>query len=344
MCGVGDYTFRLHEALSEIYPVDLVHLPVTKTWESKLFRLRRDYDLVHIQYPTAGLANRWLPGTLRHTARSRGKIVLTIHEWDRTSWFRRTRIRSLAKSAAEIVFVTEAERQTFPAKWKKEKPSRVIPVGVNLKFDHDLSREEVLQVRESLLASNNYDMLLTHFGLIHSGKQPIRLLETLEMLRAYGRRPLLVFVGGFTSEKSRDEFLLRRDIHERGLDLMVRFEGFVKDDRVASLIMAAGDANLALYTDGVSPRRSSFWFAAQFGSHLVTTEPADMEAFGEAKLALHSPQVKLVARRSLGPDVAHLLRWLPSYEPFRFPPIPAPTWRSIAEGHAAMYRELLSNL
>jgi len=342
VCGVGDYTFRLHEALDEIYPVDLVHLPITKAREPKLFQLRRDYDLVHIQYPTEGWGNSVLPSAMPFSLRSRGRIVLTLHEWSQMNRLRRASIRPLVKSATELVFVTDSERRAFSAKWKKEKSARVIPIGVNLKFDHDLTRREVLEVRESLLASNKYDMLLTHFGFIHPGKQPVRLLETLEMLRAYGRRPLLVFVGGFKSEKSRDEFSLRRDIHERGLDLLVRFEGFIKDDREASLIMAAGDANLALYTDGVSPRRGSFWFAAQFGGHLVTTEPADIDSFGEAKLAMHTPQVKLVARRSLSPDVAHLLRWLPPFEPFRYAPIPPPSWKSIAEKHAEMYKELLS--
>lgn len=347
VCGVGDYTKRLHDALAEHSPVDLLHVPIRRPYEPRLMRVFQGYDLVHAQYPTEGWGKSLVPsllplGRLRHGRAC--KLVVTLHEWSEMNPLRRRSIAPLVNGADAYVFVTPFERDAFLATASprnRRKPVFVIPIGVNLDVPA-LTSEEVLAFRAEQMAGG-FDLLLTHFGFVHEGKQPRTLLDMLEALVRKGHQPRLSFVGGFQSDKSQERAAFEGEVVARGLSRNVEMKGFVEDERLAALCMAAGDANVSLYSDGLSSRRGSFWYAAQNGGRLITTQPRDVREFDEPVQALlHPPQVTFVPRDVTGETLADaVLASQGAYRPFAYAPLPAPHWSDIAAAHAEMYRSLL---
>lgn len=345
VCGVGDYTKRLHEALIGKLPVELVHRPISRAFEPGLFHIFRDRDLVHVEYPTEGWGNSVLPSFLplgRRLLGPRAKLVVTLHEWSQMNPIRRKSILPLVTGADAFVFVTPFERDAFLSsapRSSRSKPTWVIPIGVNLTVP-EVPREEALAFRQEELAGS-YDLLLTHFGFVHEAKQPRKILDALVALRALGRNPKMVFIGGFQTDKPQEREAFEREISSRGLTEAVDLKGFIKDDRVAAKIMAAGDANVSLFAEGLSSRRGSFWYATQHGTSLVTTEPRDWREFERVKEWLVPPQVQFVSPEASGEEIAQRLLALPPYEPFRYGRVPVEDWDDIAERHREMYRQLL---
>jgi glycosyltransferase involved in cell wall biosynthesis len=340
VCGVGDYTDRLHQALSERLPVALAHVPIRRHYEPALFRAFRGQDLVHVQYPTEGWGNSLLPSLLGRGRRGT-KLLLTLHEWSQMNPIRRTSLRPLLAAADGFVFVTPYERDAFAADMPglARRPTWVVPIGVNLTVPA-VPAEEVLAYRTEALGAR-FDFLVTHFGFLHAAKQPEKLLAAMRDLRDRGRRPRLVVIGGFKDEgPARRRFLA--GIENESLGDAVVLEGFVKDDRRAALVMAAADANVSLFAEGLSSRRGSFWYAAQHGNTLVTTTPRDLREFADVAERLRPPQVSFVQPAAPPERIADALAALPPYLPFRYPRIPAPEWSEIAARHVEIYGALLS--
>jgi glycosyltransferase involved in cell wall biosynthesis len=339
VCGVGDYTDRLHQALSERLPVALAHVPIRRHYEPALFRAFRGQDLVHVQYPTEGWGNSLLPSLLG-LGRRGTKLLLTLHEWSQMNPIRRASLRPLLAAADGFVFVTPYEREAFAEDMPDlaRRPTWVVPIGVNLTVPA-VAAEEVLATRAEELGEE-FDLLVTHFGFLHAAKQPEKLLAAIRLLRDRGRRPRLVVVGGFKDEGSaRRPFLI--GIEREGLAGAVTLKGFVRDDRRAALIMAAADANVSLFAEGLSSRRGSFWYAAQHGNALVTTTPRDLREFDDVAERLRPPQVRFVEPDAPAERIADALAALPPYAPLRYPPIPAPEWAEIAARHVEIYDALL---
>ncbi|MGV3615894.1 MAG: glycosyltransferase [Fimbriimonas sp.] len=341
VCGVGDYTFRLYEALQAHLPVDALRVPIDGWREPALFRAFEGRDLVHVQYPTEGWGKSVLPGLLG--LRKRGaKLLVTLHEWSAMNGLRRRSLGPLLRAADGFVFVTPFERDAFLASHPRlaGKPMWVVPIGVNLTVPK-VSEAEVRAHREAQL-EGGFDFLLTHFGFVHPGKQPEKLLETLWYLKDQGKRPLLLMIGGFKKGRREGDkdFLLSALF--KGLYENVKLLGFVHDDYLAAALMAAADANVSLFADGLSSRRGSFWYAAQHGNPLVTTEPHDPREFEAVEDRLRLPHVRFVAPDASPEAIAEALGALPEYAPFRFEPIPAPCWEDIAVAHAEIYRIMLS--
>ncbi|MEZ0324754.1 MAG: glycosyltransferase [Fimbriimonas sp.] len=337
VCGVGDYTSRLH---AELDGVDLVHVPIRRAYESALFDIFQGRELVHIEYPTEGWGNSLLPSFLP-LAKKRCLLLLTLHEWSQMNRIRRASILPLVSRADGFIFVSEQEREHFAAsapKAARQKPSWVIPIGVNLEVP-SLTEEEILAKRAELAG----EPFLTHFGFIHAGKQPEKLLDTVEALKRKGKNPHLVFIGDFQKDKTAEKEAFQALLHSRGLAPLVTMLGFVQDDREAALIMAAADASISLFEDGLSPRRGSFWYATQHGRPAITTEPVGEgpENFGELTQFLKPPQVHFVRAGATGQQIADVIESLPPYKPKKHAPIPVPTWRDIATRHKAVYREML---
>jgi glycosyltransferase involved in cell wall biosynthesis len=342
VCGVGDYTHRLYEELRKVAPVELVHAPIRKAVEPALFRVFKDRELVHLEYPTEGWGKSVLPSLLAIAPRH-CKLIITLHEWSRMNPLRRASIRPLVAKADGFVFVSEGEREAFlrtapPA--ARSKPTWVIPIGVNLSVPH---HEEcaILEFRNAQTQGGRFDLLLTHFGFIHESKQPFTMLEAVKELQEKGRRPLLTFVGDFQKDKvaQREEFL--SEIKAEALESCVKLRGFVQDEEEAALYMASCDANISLFSDGLTPRRGSFWYAAQHGCHLITTTPQSWREFGALGEVLQPPHVQFVEPECRGADLARVLESLPEYKPRRFSAVPVPTWSEIAQKHECVYRELL---
>jgi glycosyltransferase involved in cell wall biosynthesis len=339
MCGVGDYTQRLYEELAPLAPVDLVHRPIRRLLEADLLRVFAGRRLVHVQYPSEGWGKSLMPGLLP-LFRGRTKLLVTLHEWSIMHPLRKRAIAPLIRLADGFIFVSplelrEFERTASPAALRK--PRWHIPIGINLSIP-ELSEQEVMAFRERELPGQ--ERLVTHFGFVHPGKQPEKLLGMMSSLQKIGVRARLVFVGGFQAKTGALEQELRAESERLGVAGSVIWRGFVEDEHEAALWMSASDANISLFDDGVSARRGSFWYASQHGCHVITTEPQDGMEFAGLE-ALSPPHVTLVRPDVDAERLAQIVRDLPPFRPFRFPPLPAPSWRSIAEAHAKVYGEML---
>jgi glycosyltransferase involved in cell wall biosynthesis len=337
VCGVGDYTSRLYAELRQKIHVDLLHIPICRPYERSLFGVFRDRRIVHVQYPTEGWGNSLLPTFLPLAKRSGSKLVLTLHEWSRMNRVRRTSILPLVALSDGLVFVSESERkaflQTAPLR-ARARPTWVVPIGVNVSVP-SVPEEAVREQRAHELQDGRYDLLLSHFGFIHADKQPEILLATVEEMVRRRRRPKLMFVGDFQKDKLKERAAFLRRIEELGG--AVEMKGFVADEEVAAKIMGASDAIVALFADGLTPRRGSFWYAGQHGRPVITTEPAcplEMEHLG-------APQVSFVRRDVSANELADLLVALPPYRVRELDPVPVPSWRDIAARHVDVYEELL---
>jgi glycosyltransferase involved in cell wall biosynthesis len=340
VCGVGDYTKRLHDELDRILPVELVHLPIRRAYEPALFRVFQGRDIVHLEYPTEGWGKSVLPSLLplaRRVHGPRARLVLTLHEWSQMNRVRRASIRPLIAGTDAFVFVTPFERDAFlkDVPGASRKPSFVIPIGVNLEVPV-VPDEEVERFRASQL-KDGADLLLSHFGFIHEAKQPEKLLDVLVELRKLGRRPRMLFIGGFQADKRAEREAFEQKIAARGLKDAALLMGFVEDERLAATYMAASDANVSLFSEGLSSRRGSFWYATQHGCALVTTAPRDPSEFERVASYLVPPHVNFVSPDADAGAIALLLIDLPPYRPFRYPRIPVEQWSDIARSHADMY-------
>lgn len=329
VCGVGDYTFRLHQALGA--GVELLHVPIRRVYEPSLLSVFSGRDLVHVQYPTEGWGESVLPSLLG-MGRGGTRLLVTLHEWSEMNRLRRLSLRPLLSRADGFVFVTPYERDAFLAEFPGRR-TWVVPIGVNLVVP-SVAPSDALAYRTSKGGS---DLLLTHFGFLHAAKQPRELLLSLVELKRLGRRGRLLVVGGFKADDRTERLAFRRGIRELGLEDDVELLGFLDDDQ-AALALAAADANVSLFADGLSPRRGSFWYAAQHGTHLVTTE---LRAAGEFSQEFDPSQVRFVPRRDPAGAVARELASLPPYEAFRFRPLAVRGWDEIAAVHRAIYAQVM---
>jgi glycosyltransferase involved in cell wall biosynthesis len=334
--------------------VELLHVPIKRVYERTLFRVFHERELVHVEYPTEGWGNSVLPSFLP-VVKGRTKLLLTLHEWGQMNRLRRASILPLVSRADGFVFVSEQEREAFFASAPnvaKRKPTWVIPIGVNLEIP-ELSPAEIGAFRAGLctvghnlaLAENPPDLIITHFGFIHQGKQPTKLLDALEALRTFGRNPRLIFIGDFQKDKQEERSAFVQEIERRGLSELIQMRGFVHDDKEAALLMAAADVSVSLFSDGLTPRRGSFWYATQHGRPTITTEPErerlSVRDFGAVGEHLKPPQVHFVKPQTSGEAIAQVIANLPPYRAKELSPLPVPTWREIAERHNAVYEELL---
>ena len=344
VCGVGHYTKRLYDEVHGLLPVTLAYRPINRVFQLDLFTVFRDHGVIHVEYPTEGWGHSVLPGLLplARPLYGRGaKLLLTLHEWSEMNRLRRLSIAPLVWLSDGFIFVSPREMRAFEATALERvlrKPRWLIPIGVNLNVP-DLSVEEVSAYRTKELG-DTHDMLLVHFGFIHEGKQPTKLLEVVEQLMYMGRRPKLTFIGGFQADKGREEQAFRAWIVRRGLDHNVAWRGFVADDHEAALIMSSCDVSLLLFADGLTSRRGTFWYSSQHGCHVITTSPQDDEEFLSNEQALATPRVQLVSADADARAIAALVDALPPYEPLRFPPSLVASWREIALAHEDVYREL----
>ncbi len=339
VCGVGDYTSRLHAELKE---VDLLHVPIRSIYEPSLFKVFRNRKLVHVEYPTEGWGNSLLPSLLP-VAKGRSLLLLTLHEWSQMNRLRRASILPLVDRADGFIFVSEHERAQFAKtapRGARQKPTWVIPIGVNLDVP-EFSVEEIRLKRENLCRSGNAHTLLAHFGFIHAGKQPEKLLDAVEALKKLGKNPHLIFIGDFQKDKHSEKEAFASMIQTRKLSTEVTMMGFVKDDREAALMMAAVNVGISLFSDGLSPRRGSFWYSTQHGRPALTTLGESPEGFGELGPYLEPPRVHYVAADCSGDDIASLIAALPAYQAKEHAAIPVPTWRDIAGRHEAVYDQML---
>lgn len=356
-CGVGDYTYRLVEALLQadggvmvevITSTDSrVSIPAgsrltvhqVDTWSVRelfpLMRLvsRTSPDVVHIQYPTrgygAGLAPNLLP-LFWLFYRPRVPVVVTLHEFTIAHPLRKLSTLPLILASRQLIVCDLQEQRALRRfRWPQGGPE-LIPLAANV---------PVCFTRDPEDACRADCLRLCYFGFLNKSKEVFFLIDVLAHLQQVNLPARLVFIGGISSE---DEARLRALAVEKGVADLVTFTGFCPPDEV-SRQLAWADVGLFPFKDGVSLRRASFIAAMQHGLAVVTTRVGDYLPPGlqDGENVLLVPAgdreafLQAVRRLALDPELRRLLgtnakRWGAAF-----------TWEVIARQHLALYRQLV---
>ncbi|AZK60231.1 glycosyl transferase, group 1 [Candidatus Desulforudis audaxviator] len=355
-CGVGDYTYRLVEALLRVdegVKVDVVTSADSRVKVSSHARLvvhqvsnwgvrglfslmrmaaRSGADVVHIQYPTKGYGTGLAPNLLPlfwYFYRPRMSVVVTLHEFTIAHPLRKLSTVFLILAPRRLVVCDLREEKALRHfRWPRGRPE-LIPLGANIPVWFKCHP----QVREG------DHLTLCHFGFLNKSKEGFLCVEALCRLWREGLPSKLVFVGGIKPE---EEARLRALAAEKRVADLVSFTGFCPTDEV-SRHLAQADIALFPFRDGISLRRGSFVAAMQHGLAVVTTRARDYLPPGlqDGENVLLAPvgdwEAFLQAVRRIASDSELRLRLGTNAKRWGA----AFTWEAIARRHIALYRELV---
>jgi polysaccharide biosynthesis protein PslF len=306
--GVGDYTWRLGQALCQM-GVDVAvlthanagadHLRSGSAYEPSVYPVMTGTGwglwqqvrhlvneihphVVHVQYQTAayGLhpAANWLPWYLTRS-RSRPAVYTTFHDlrvpymFPKAGPLRKRSVLALARySDAAVV--------TNPGDWAELVASdqrlaarlRPIPIGSNIHPQPPAGYDRTAQ--RAAWGAGHGDWLLAYFGFLNANKGGETLVRGLAELRKAGRPARLLMVGGQVgaSDPTNATYLAHVEalISELGLNDYVRWTGFTEPDQVSANLLAA-DCAVLPYREGASLRHGSLMAALAHGLPIVTT-------------------------------------------------------------------------
>ncbi|WP_354683806.1 glycosyltransferase [Cupriavidus necator] len=367
--GVGDYSEKVAEALSGKMRMDssfvFRHLRFKPRGLSewlRIFGFFKPGKIIHIQYPVEGWGRSIMPGLLPAIARvlcPSTRLVVTLHEWRSMHFLRRMSITFVALLADALVFASAREREAFScskvaAFARRGQLREFIPIAVNVDIpvvqadDIVAARKEVLRRELSSTVKGNDggrpdEILLGYFGFIYEWKQPEKMLTVLSELTRAGYDARLLMCGDFPADHviARNQFVQK--ISSMGLSDRVELYGYIDDTDSLALNLLACDFVIQLFSDGLSARRGSFWYALELGASIVSTFPNDVSEFSELGISFNPLTDKniILVRADESPEaIARELigRWRP-WNPQARRNV-APKWSDIASAHLACYTKL----
>lgn len=321
VCGIGDYTHRLAEALQ------------AEGLDAQMFRPRewrlRDIhsmwnavdsakaDLVHMQYPAFQYGSHLGPQLLCATR----PCIVTIHEISHAHVLRQLSLYPFFAAARRIVFTTNFEREHSArlAPWI-HKRSEVIPIGSNI----------FAGASEVDPASN----AVGYFGLIRPNKGLEEVLA-LAALISHRKKPLRVFIIGSKFQGCEAYYEMLR---QKSAALPIEWRIGLQGPELDAALAACGLAYLP-YPDGASERRSSLLAFLSKGTPVITTSGAQTpESLKQAVRFSSSPENALDIAEEIMADAQawQILRQRGAAYARTF------SWSSIAERHVELYRRLCS--
>jgi glycosyltransferase involved in cell wall biosynthesis len=287
-CGVGDYVYELSQHLALDAEVHLYfdhqHGPVRPPFErlstlhlhpvkgfsvfslSKLTRelRQRNYDIVHVQYPSKGYGTSVGPGFLPQSLagmKSRSRIVVTLHEWITSHPLRKMVMDQMLPSLDALVVTNEAEMNALVGK-VSGKTVLSLPVGDILTSRTELEAVWLEAEGQPLPPAPPLTGMevrapcsLFHFGLPARGKGLERLLEALLIVRDAGLPAMLYLGGDFPPGEQRTELLLNRITELELSDAVVRL-GHLPFDTIERTALKFCLAVFP-FDEGYSSKRSS---------------------------------------------------------------------------------------
>lgn len=356
--AVGQYSEILYKHLVDVKPSNVnINYEVLRPesaveWITDYYKLQKKYDLIHIQYPIESWGNSVMPGiysVLPKYLEKGKKVVVTFHEWTSMHILRKSSIIPLAMLNDGIIFVSPSEQQRYKknviSKIAKKKSS-VIPIGANIKVPN-LACEDIINARNKYLKWNGIevDLLLGFFGFIYDWKQPYKMLSILKQLHDSGVSARLVMAGDFPVDHTAEKQKFIDKIHQLDLVDFVVFNGFVEDEKELATILSACNITLLLYSDGLTTRRSSFWYVLELGLPILTTVPENIQEFEDV---LDLEQLRLENRLNYcsrdNDDVQNVVSIISRYMHYTLPQPNvgiSPNWKQISEKHMEFYLDCL---
>jgi glycosyltransferase involved in cell wall biosynthesis len=253
VCGVGDYTRRLAEALR---PLGVETEIISKgTWRvvevsglaSSIDKLKP--DIVHIQYPTSGFGHRLGPQLFAIKKRS----VTTLHEASDSNILRKLSLLAFTVRPSRLIFTTECELQ-FARKWAPwiSRVSSVIPIGSNIDA---MPNSADRQIRE-----------VAYFGLIMPKKGLEDVFNLAKLIQSVGSQLKIRIIGAVHSRHQEYFEKLRL----RSAQLPILWNTTVSTEEVAKQLSSCSVGYLP-FPDGASERRASLKAMLANGVAVVTT-------------------------------------------------------------------------
>jgi len=253
-CGVGDYTMCLRDALNKL-GVD-AQVVTCGDWRVRAISKTRDalrtagFDIVHIQYPTAGFGTKLTAQALALLQ----PCVTTIHEASERHFLRKLSLLPFAVRPQHLIFTSSFERR-FAAKWAPwiSRCSSVIPVGSNIPAADRGGARDARQI--------------VHFGLILPKKGLEDVVELGRLLKQ-AELPLVIHVIGRVPPRHAGYFDM---LQSASAGLPIVWHGGLSEEEVARKLVESWVAYLP-FPDGASDRRTTLKAALQSGLVVVTTE------------------------------------------------------------------------
>lgn len=359
--AVGQYSEQLYQNIVKQEQIDIDFIRfIPKNfieWIKGLNKIFRNYDLIHIQYPFENWGKSVWPGIypaiLKQFYGKKKKLIFTFHEWNSVHPLRKASILPVALKSDGLIFVSNHESEGYLKsgvyKYNFAKPTvSVIPIGVNLEIP-DLDEEAILSKRKKFTQSKteSYDLLLGYFGFVYEWKQPYKMLKIIKELHNAGIKAKLVMAGDFPKDHIEQKRQFFREISLLGLENHIDFLGFIKDELELATVMSACDIVLLLFHDGVSARRSSFWYILELGVPLITTKPKQEYEFNnllDIDLLINQQRIILVDREASPKEIAIRIKQI---DKNRLPKNErrkrlSPDWKIIALKHIELYKNILS--
>ncbi len=281
-CGVGDYTFRLAQALSSSRGREVAVLttgnlrsksawdvfPIMQRWRlsevpgfiGKVLSCRP--DIVHFQYPSEAFRGSRVPSILPALCRLLPtKVVVTWHE----PYHGRSRLHPVLHclGAHGVVTLFPESRLDLPRLVRpmcNRRPRMWIPNASNLPVSQ-LTSAEKLHLRTCLLGGRQ--RLVVFFGFVSPSKGVEDVFHIADR-----ETDALVIMGGVHDEAYAQH--LKRSAKAAGWNEVVTFTGFVSPEHAAD-VLAVADAVLLPFPGGSHNANSSIHAALAQGTLVITT-------------------------------------------------------------------------
>jgi glycosyltransferase involved in cell wall biosynthesis len=320
-CGVGDYTACLAKALKAAGSESLVIN--SGDWSlGGVLRINRSlreqhFDIVHMQYPTAGFGTKLGPQGLSMLQR----CVVTVHEVSQRHILRKLSLVPFAFRSKHIIFTSESERH-FAMRWIPwvSRMSSVIPVGSNIPLSLTKRPRRLDEV--------------VYFGLILPGKGLEQVLELSDLIKS-SALPLKVRILGQAPARYAAYY---RALRSQAADLPILWSLGLSDQEIARELSETSFCYLP-YPDGASERRTTLKAALLNGVAVITTRgPHTPQGLENAVRFCHTPQEALDIICFLMNHREQMAKMTANAACSRF----APSWEHIAQQHLTVYQCVLS--
>ena len=306
--GVGDYTYRLSQALGARRHRIIVatgHAPAVRgtaadpviqpigggwSWRSLLSLgnaiQRWQPDLVHIQYQTGAYgmhpAINLAPWFIRLRF-PKPRIVVTMHDlrmpylFPKAAPIRRWVTQRLLQDAHAIIVTNEADQDALNGvgadreHFVAHEPmaATVIPIGSNIDVAPPVTYDR--DRWRSGIGANPQDSVVAFFGLVSATKGLLPLVEAFAMLPRHIR---LLVIGGEAHQPQDQRYLaeVRAAVQRLNLAQRIFFTGHCEPTAVSGHLLAS-DLVALPFSDGASYRRGSLLAAFAHERAVLTTAP-----------------------------------------------------------------------